>query len=158
MLGTAAFIVLRSLGDAFAYAFWVVVLANTMLALPFSVRVLEGRMIQAFRNHDRVAGSLGIGGWSRWRLLTLPVLEREIGIVLGLSAAVSIGDLGVIALFASDALQTLPWLLYQTAGRYQVEEAKVLALCLLLLAVGLLLLGRALSRLALGRRTGGSDA
>ena len=158
VLGTAAFIALRSLGDAFAHAFWVVVLANTLLALPFSVRILEGRIRQAFRNHDRLAGSLGIGGWPRWRLLTLPVLEREIGIVLGLSAAVSIGDLGVIALFASDALQTLPWLLYQTAGRYQVEEAKVLALCLLVLAVGLLVLGRALPRLALARRSRGSHA
>ena len=146
VLGTAAFIALRSLGDAFAHAFWVVVLANTLLALPFSVRVLEGRLRQTFRQHDRVAESMGIHGWSRWRLLTLPVLERETGIVLGLSAAISIGDLGVIALFASDALQTLPWLLYQTAGRYQAEEAKALALVLLLLAVGLLVLGRLVPR------------
>ena len=158
VLGTAAFIALRSMGDAFAHAFWVVVLANTLLALPFSVRILEGRLRQTFRQHDRVAESLGIRGRSRWRLLTLPALERETGIVLGLAAAVSIGDLGVIALFASDALQTLPWLLYQTAGRYQAEEAKALALALLLLAVGLLVLGRMAPRLAAGRKTGKTHA
>ena len=158
VLGTAAFIVLGARGDAFAHAFWVVVLANTLLALPFAVRLLEGRLRQAFRQHDRVAASLGIRGWPRWRLLTLPVLEREAGIVLGLAAAVSVGDLGVIALFASDALQTLPWLLYQTAGRYQADEAKALALVLLLLAAALLVAGRLASRLALGRNPGGARA
>ena len=152
VLGTAAFIALRDLGDIFVYAFWVVVLANALLALPFAVRVLEGRLRLIFKQHDRMAYALGVYGFNRWRLLTFPQLHRELGTVLGLSAAISMGDLGVIALFASDQLQTLPWMLYQTAGRYQADAAKALALLLLVLAMTLLLAGRYLPILASGRK------
>lgn len=151
VLGTAAFIILRDLGDAFAYAFWVVVLANALLALPFAVRMLENRLKLIFNQHDHLAVALGVEGMTRWRLLTLPLLLKELGTVLGLAAAISIGDLGVIALFATDDLQTLPWLLYQTSGRYQADAAKALAMLLLILAVILLVSGRYLPQLLIGR-------
>ena len=155
MLGTAAFILLRAKGDAFHYAFGVVVVANILLALPFCVRLLESRLKVCLHQHDRVAEMLGITGWNRLRLLTLPALEREIGLSLGLAGAISIGDLGVIALFASNDFRTLPWLLYQLAGRYQADEAKGLALILLLLVMVLLLAGRVLPLLILRIRKRG---
>lgn len=142
VLGTAAFILLRQYGDAFRFAFAVVVLANTLLALPLATRLLEPRLLQTFRRHDRLAQSLGLGGWWRLRLLTLPVLNREIGQVLGLAAALSVGDLGVIALFASNDFRTLPWLVYQMAGSYRADMAASLALVLLIVTMLLLLTGR----------------
>ena len=44
--------------------------------------------------------------------------------------ALSLGDLGVIALFGSDAVQTLPYLLYQRMGSYRTADAAGLALLL----------------------------
>ena len=141
VLGTAAFILLRHYGDAFRFAFAVVVLANTLLALPLATRLMEPRLVQTFQHQGRLAAVLGITGWRRWRLLTLPALNREIGQVLGLAAALSVGDLGVIALFASNDFRTLPWLLYQMAGSYRGDIAASLALILLALTLSLLILG-----------------
>jgi len=142
VLGTSAFILLREAGDIFAAAWIVVVAANTLLALPLAVRVLEQRVTRLFRQHDRLSLMLGLKGMSRWRMVTLPLLEREIGLILGLSAALSLGDLGVIALFASQDFQTLPWMLYQASGRYAGDEAAALAFILLLVTMLLLPAGR----------------
>lgn len=135
VLGTAAFILLRARGDVFGYAFGVVILANTLLALPFAYRLLETRMTAVLNRHDRLAANLGIDGIARLRVLTLPVLRRDIGLVAGLSAALSFGDFGVIALFANADFRTLPWLLYQLSGKYAADEANALALLLMGLTV-----------------------
>ena len=54
----------------------------------------------------------------------------------------SFGDLGVIALFANADFRTLPWLLYQLAGKYAADEANALAMLVMLLTVGLFLAAR----------------
>jgi len=156
VLGTSAFILLRSAGDIFSTAWIVVVAANTLLALPLAIRILETRLTRLFRQQDRLASMLGIDGAIRWRLITLPLLEREIGLVLGLSAALSLGDLGVIALFASQDFQTLPWMLYQAAGRYASDQAAALAFLLLGVTIILLISGKYTARLF--RIKGSSDA
>ena len=81
----------------------------------------------------------------------MPALNREIGQVLGLAAALSVGDLGVIALFASNDF-ALPWLLYQMAGSYRGDIAAALALILLVLTLlSLLMLGRISGKLFVWR-------
>jgi thiamine transport system permease protein len=76
----------------------------------------------------------------------LPALAPELGYAAGLSAALSLGDMTVIALFGSQQFQTLPWLLYQTMARYRSGEAAALALLLLCLTVGIFLLFHLMSR------------
>jgi ABC-type sulfate transport system permease component len=49
---------------------------------------------------------------------------------LCLRLALSLGDLGAIALFGSDRIITLPWLLYQKLGSYRTDDAAGLALLL----------------------------
>jgi thiamine transport system permease protein len=152
VLGTAAFILLRARGDVFGYTFGVVVMANTLLALPFAYRLLERRMITVLKRHDRLALQLGINGFTRLKVLTLPALSQDIGLVAGLSAALSLGDLGVIALFANADFRTLPWLLYQLSGKYAAAEANALALVLLLLTVALFMVTRRVMQRLLGGR------
>ena len=142
VLGTAAFILLRARGDVFGYAFGVVILANTLMALPFAYRLLDARMTSLMARHDRLAAQLGIRGMVRWRVLTLPALRQDLGLVAGLSAALSFGDLGVIALFANADFRTLPWLLYQLSGKYAADEAHALAMLVMLLTLGLFLTAR----------------
>ncbi|MDH3662752.1 MAG: hypothetical protein OEU92_22445 [Alphaproteobacteria bacterium] len=98
---------------------------------------LQGRLAQLARSHDLLCASLGIRRWNRLRLVELPAMRRELGFAAGLTAALSMGDLGVIALFGSNQFQTLPWLLYQTMIRYRADEAAAMALVLLLLGIGL---------------------
>ena len=59
------------------------------------------------------ARQLGISGWNRFRLIDWPSLRRPLLTGFAFAMALSLGDLGVIALFGSDAVQTLP---YPAAG------------------------------------------
>ena len=135
VFGFGAFLLLRPFADVFAIAPLLVLAANVLLSLPFAVRVLQGRLAETGARHDRICAALGISGWARLRLIELPLARRELGFAAALAAALSVGDLGVIALFGSDEFRTLPWLLYQRAGRYQSDEAAAIALVLLLLSL-----------------------
>ena len=137
VLGTGLFILLRQVADVFFLAPGLVVLGNMLVALPFAYRVLEGRLASLASAQDRLCASLGIRGWRRFRQITLPAISSELGYAAGLSSALSLGDMTIIALFGSQQFQTLPWLLYQTMGRYRAAEAAALALWLLGLTLAL---------------------
>ena len=151
VLGTGLFILLRQVADVFALAPALVVLGNMLVALPFAYRVLEGRLSSLATSHDRLCASLGIRGWRRFRQVTLPALFPELGYAAGLSSALSLGDLTIIALFGSQQFQTLPWLLYQTMGRYRAAEAAALAFWILGLTLAMFAICVLAARLA-GRR------
>ncbi|MEX0502504.1 ABC transporter permease subunit [Alphaproteobacteria bacterium LSUCC0719] len=131
VLGTGLFILLRSVADVFVLAPLLVMLGNMLIALPFAYRILTGRLAALAATHDRLCAGLGLRGWRRLRLVTLPAITQELGFAAGLSAALSLGDMTIVALFGSQQFQTLPWLLYQTMARYRAGEAAALSLWLL---------------------------
>ncbi len=57
------------------------------------------------------------------------------GFALGLAAALSMGDLGVIALFADGDNATLPLQLFRLMAAYRMEDAAAAALLLLSLSL-----------------------
>ena len=59
------------------------------------------------------------------------------GFALGLSAALSMGDLGVIALFADPDHPTLPLQIYRLMAAYRMDEAAAAGLLLLIGALAL---------------------
>ena len=150
VLGTGLFILLRSIADVFVLAPALVMLGNMLIALPFAYRILEGRLAALAATHDRLCAGLGLRGWRRLRLVTLPAITQELGFAAGLSSALSLGDMTIVALFGSQQFQTLPWLLYQTMARYRAGEAAALSLWLLgltfLLFLGFTVLARILGR------------
>ena len=89
----------------------------------------------------RLAASLGIGGWTRvWRI-DRSVLTRPALLAFSFAMSLSLGDLGAVALFASNDFVTLPWLLYSSLSSYRTQDADGLALllaaaCLLLTIIG----------------------
>ncbi|MEL6234119.1 MAG: thiamine/thiamine pyrophosphate ABC transporter permease ThiP [Pseudomonadota bacterium] len=137
VLGSGLFLLLRPMVDPFALALPVTVLVNAAMSLPFALRL----MLPAYarlRDHDaRLADSLGMTGWARLRLVTWPALRRPAGVALGLAAALSAGDLGVIALFAPPQTATLPLEIYRLMGAYRMDDAMGAALLLLMLSLGL---------------------
>ena len=151
VLGTGLFILLRQVADVFFLAPALVLLGNILVALPFAYRVLEGRLAALAASHDKLCASLGLRGWRRFGKVTLPALAPELGFAAGLSSALSLGDMTIIALFGSQQFQTLPWLLYQTMARYRSGEAAALALWLLGLTLVIFLLFTFASR-RMGRR------
>lgn len=136
VFGFGTFLLLRPFADVFALAPLLVLAANVLLSLPFALRILQGRLAEIGARHDRLCAALGMRGLARLRLVEFPLARRELGFAAALAAALSVGDLGVIALFGSEDFRTLPWLLYERAGRYQSGEAAAIALVLLLLSLG----------------------
>lgn len=138
VLSTGLFILLQAHVDLFAQGFWLVILLNALAALPYTLRALQEPMQDLLVRYDRLADSLGLCGMSRLRWLEWPLLCRPAGRALALGMIFSLGDLAAIAMFGSDNLQTLPWLLYQQLGHYQMAAASATALVLLLLCITLL--------------------
>jgi thiamine transport system permease protein len=140
VVGAGWFLLLRNSTDVFALAPIMVVTVNAVMAMPFAIRAIRPAHDAAAARHDRLCASLGVGGWTRLRLVDWPVLRRAIATAFAFGMALSLGDLGVIALFGSDAVQTLPYLLLSRMGSYRTADAAGLALflgllCLLLVAL-----------------------
>jgi thiamine transport system permease protein len=74
-------------------------------------------------------------GTARLRWLILPRLRRPLGFAAGLTAALSMGDLGVIVLFADPERATLPLQILRLMGAYRMEAAAGAALLLLALSL-----------------------
>jgi len=140
VLGTGLYLLLRPFADVFALALILVVAINSLMALPFVLRILDGPMMRAAHQHDQLVRSLGITGWNRWRLIDWPVLRKPIGLCLAVAATLSAGDLSAIALFGSERVTTLPLLLYQRIGGYRLYDAAVTAGLLLVLCLVMFML------------------
>lgn len=124
------YVVLRGHVDAATMGVPMVVLVNALMALPFAMRLLEPPLALSQERYGRLADSLGIDGLDRLRLVDWPLLRGPLFGALATSAALSMGDLGVIAFFGGADLTTLPLLLYQRLGAYRMEEAAAVAMLL----------------------------
>ncbi|HHI82923.1 MAG TPA: thiamine/thiamine pyrophosphate ABC transporter permease ThiP, partial [Rhizobiales bacterium] len=149
LLGAGWFVLLYRLGDVFAMAGPVVIVINALMALPFVYRVLAPAMAQSAQANERLCASLGLAGLARWKYVDWPVLRRPLAVAGSFAMAMSLGDLGAIALFGSQDLITLPLLLFQRLGSYRSADAAGLALLLGLLCLGIIY---SAGRLAPGER------
>ena len=141
ILGTGWFLILRPFGDVARFAPFLVVVINALMALPFVLRVLEPAFAVHAARSGRLAASLGIMGFNRLRLVDLPVLWRPLATGFSFAMALSLGDLGAVALFGSDDLVTLPYLIYSRMGSYRTTEADGFALILGLVCLALTVIG-----------------
>lgn len=139
VVGAGWFVLLRHTGLLFAAAPLMVVTVNAVMAMPFAIRAIRPAYDAASARNDRLCALLGISGWNRVRLIDWPVLRRPIATGFAFAMALSLGDLGVIALFGSDGVQTLPYLLLARMGSYRTDDAAGLALMLGLLCLALVL-------------------
>lgn len=136
VLGTGLFLMLNPVVAPTALALPVTVLVNALMALPFALRLVLPAWRQAEATQGRLADALGLRGAARLRHAILPRVRRPLGMALGLTAALTMGDLGVIALFATEGNATLPLQVWRLMGAYRTQAAEAAALLL----VGLSLL------------------
>jgi thiamine transport system permease protein len=150
VIGAGWFLALRTVSNVFAIAPVMVVAVNAVMAMPFAIRAVRPAYDAASERHERLCLLLGILGWTRFRLVDWPSLRRPLATAFAFAMALSLGDLGVIALFGSDSVQTLPYLLLARMGSYRTADAAGLALLLGLVCLGLVL---AADRLGRGERS-----
>jgi thiamine transport system permease protein len=138
VIGAGWFVLFRHIGDVFLIAPFMVVAVNAVMAMPFVVRAIRPAHDAAAERHDRLAASLGISGWNRFRLVDWPSIRRPLLTGFAFAMALSLGDLGVIALFGSDAVKTLPFLLLERMGSYRTADAAGLAFIVALACLSLM--------------------
>jgi thiamine transport system permease protein len=137
VLGTGLFLIVQPLVAPPRLALPVTVAVNALLALPFAYRLLAPQARAMEADFGRLAESLSLRGGARLRLMVLPRLARPLGFAAGLVAALSMGDLGVIALFAAEQEATLPLVVQRLMGAYRADQAAGAALLLVGLSLAL---------------------
>lgn len=146
VLGTGLFLLLRPKLGITNEGLVLVALINAIMALPFVLQLLRGPFNDFDPTTIHQADQLGIRGWYRWRWLYWPRMRRPLALGMAYGTGLSLGDFGVIALFGSPGKPTIPVLLYQQLGSYQMEAAAATGLWLILLLLALFgffnLLGR----------------
>jgi thiamine transport system permease protein len=137
VLGTGLFLIFQPFVRPASLALPVTMVINAALSLPFAFRILAPEARTLYADYHRLGASLGMSGraWLRW--VVLPRLGRPLGFAAGLVAALSMGDLGVIALFAGEGEATLPLVVQRLMGAYRMEAAAGAALLLVLLSFAL---------------------
>lgn len=135
VIGTGLFLLINPISDPTRWAFGLTATINALAALPFALRVLAPALRNLEADFGPLADSLGMTGIARLRWLILPRLRRPLGFSAGLSAALAMGDLGVIVLFADPERATLPLQILRLMGAYRMEAAAGAALLLLALSL-----------------------
>jgi thiamine transport system permease protein len=94
-----------------------IVLAHTLVALPFVVRsVLPA--LRAINPHLREAAALlGASPWRVWREVDLPIVARAVLVGAVFAFTVSMGEFGATSLIARPERPTLPVAIYRFLGR-----------------------------------------
>ena len=136
VISTGLFLLLRNITDVFSLAYVVVVAVNALMGLPYVVKTLSQPMLQIEQQYQRLAASLGLKGWQRFKVVEWRGLRKPMANAFAISFVLAMGDLSAIALFGSQEFRTLPLYLFQLLGSYQMEAAAVVSLVLLLLSVG----------------------
>ena len=133
VLSLGFFLLVRALGTAPSLAApYVVVLANSLLALPFAMATLGPPLEAIVRTRSKLIRTLGLSGWRQFITVEYPLLGRDIGVMLALAFCFSLGDLGVIALFGTQDFQTLPLMMFRALGSYRSNDAAAIAAILLI--------------------------
>lgn len=137
VMGTGMFLAVHPQIQPQTLALPVTLLVNTAMSLPYLFRLLLPETRALLTDYGKLTDSLGVSGLARLQLVTLPRLARPLGFGAGLAAALSMGDLGVIALFAGERTETLPLFIQRLMGAYRMEAAAGAALVLVLASFSL---------------------
>jgi len=138
VITTGLFLLALRLNIAFKITGLLIIWLNGLMAMPLIVSPLASR-VKVFRaRYDHLALSLDMSSWAQFRLIYWPALRATLPWCLTLAIVLSVGDLGIAALIGSAQFVTLPILIYQAMGSYQMVLASQLTLVLLLICGALL--------------------
>ncbi|MEO0357409.1 MAG: thiamine/thiamine pyrophosphate ABC transporter permease ThiP, partial [Pseudomonadota bacterium] len=130
VIATGLFLMIFPFARPMDWALVVTLAVNAVMSLPFALRVLAPAVAQTYADHDRLRHSVGMPQGTWMMRVVLPAVRRPLGFAMGLAAALSMGDLGVITLFADPSIETLPLAMYRLMGAYRMGDAAGAALVL----------------------------
>lgn len=123
----------------------IVIVAHFVIVSAFAFGSVSAGLMQLPRDVEQMAESLGASSSYRLRRVTLPLLFPYLAAAFGLSAALSMGELGATSMLYPPGWVTMPVSIFSLTDRGDVFEGS--ALTVVLIAVTIILL--ALVQLAL---------
>lgn len=136
----------------FRSSWWLVPVAQALVAAPFVVRVIAPALRGIDPRLREAAAVLGASPARAWREVDLPLIARAAGVAAGFAFAIALGEFGATIFVARAEWPTLPVAIFRFLGRPGAENqsiAAALAVCLAALTVVAALV---LERTAAGRR------
>ena len=113
-----------------------VVLAHTLVALPFVVRSVLPALRSIHPHLREAAALLGASPWRVWREVDLPIVARAVLVGAVFAFTISMGEFGATSLIARPERPTMPIAIYRFLGRPgTVNYGQALAMSTLLMLV-----------------------
>lgn len=123
------------LGVDLRASWWLVPIAQALVALPLAVRV----MVPAARAIDArltlVAASLGASPWRAWRTVDAALLRGPVALALAFAFAIALGEFGATAFVARPDRPTLPTAIARLLSRPGAENVGMAFAAAVLLAL-----------------------
>ncbi len=127
-------------GLVLPFSIWGVVIAVTFVSMPFLILTVEGALRNVDVRFEGAAASLGAGGWTVFRRVTLPMIGPSLAAGMVLTWARAIGEFGATVTFAGNLAgetQTLPLAVFVAL---ETNRDTATALSLLMVAISLAVL------------------
>lgn len=134
-VGWFAFFITRI--DIEQYSLVFLIVLNALILVPFVVLQLKPLLVQWDHKNSRIMQNWRPTIWQRlfieWRFIA-PALRPTLALVMVLA----LGDVPIFALFGQPNHPTLTWLIYRLAGSYQLDQAALASMILLLFSTSLI--------------------
>jgi sulfate transport system permease protein len=148
---------LTSIGIQVAYTWVGVVVALTLIGLPFVVRSVQPALEQVEASLEEAAESLGAGRWTVFRRVIMPAIVPALATGFTLALARAIGEYGSVIFIAGNLpmkTEITPLLIVIKLEQYDYLGAAALGLVMLCMSFVMLLTINALNAWRLRRHTG----
>jgi thiamine transport system permease protein len=98
-------------------SWWLVPIAQAMIAVPFVVRLMTPVLRAIDPRLREAAATLGASPARVWREVDLPIVTRAVLVAAGFAFAISIGEFGATVFIVRPDAPTLPVLVYRLLGQ-----------------------------------------
>lgn len=139
VLASGLFLLFFDYSDNAPFVCLLIIMCNSLLALPFVLKNLEFPMYDIAKRYHSLSQSLNITGIAHFYLIEYRALKPVMITTFAFACLLSLGDFGIIALFGGQSVSTLPYYLYEQIANYRYQDAAVTALVLFILSLGLLM-------------------
>lgn len=127
-------------GLVLPFSIWGVIIASSLVAMPFLVITIEGALRNLDPRFEGAAATLGAGRWQVMRRVTLPMIGPSLATGLLLTWARALGEFGATVTFAGNLqgrTQTLPLAVFVALEQ---DRDTAIAISLVMVAISLTVL------------------
>tara|TARA_B100000989_G_C19465626_1_gene438149 strand:- start:65 stop:1042 length:978 start_codon:yes stop_codon:yes gene_type:complete len=135
LLGTGIFLSLRNIYNIQEIAPYIIIGINSLTVIPFTLRIIGPEYLRVSYMYDKLFLAHNIKGIIRLLKYELPLLKGSFATAFAVAVTLSMGDLGLISLFGSTEIRTLPLYIYQSLGSYRMDNASAGIFVLLILVL-----------------------